>query len=101
MIVDAEVEVEELKKRVSALSTELNRWRALALWSLDCHAATGEEANGLKSLSKSRRARFRSICEGGLLAVKGLEAGESPHLITGTYYHNHPVSNRLRSAIGE
>ena len=37
-------------------------WRDIAIWLADCHAATAEHDGTLRSTSRSRRARFHSIC---------------------------------------
>lgn len=45
-------------------------WQALALWLADCHAATAEYDGSLKSTSKSRRERLKSISARALRAIE-------------------------------
>lgn len=47
-----------------------NDWRSLALWLLDCEAATTEHLLYLKSASKSEIRRHKSICKSAVNMIK-------------------------------
>ncbi len=52
--------------------SDAEEWQHIAMYLADCHAATAFYDGRLKSISKSRRQRFVSICE---LAAKMLTHG--------------------------
>lgn len=47
-------------------------WKDLAIWLLDCEAATAFQVSSVKRSSKSERNRHRRICE---IAVNGILSG--------------------------
>ena len=51
-------------------SQEAKRWKAIALYLADCHAANAECPP--KSLSKYNRGRYKSILEKAVLLIKGV-----------------------------
>lgn len=74
---------------------ELERWKRVATYLADCHAATAEGVLGRKRSSQSDRKRHISICESALRYLSGGDPGmlcRSPE----------PVMQRLRrSAVGK
>lgn len=52
---------------------ETERWKNIAIYLLDCHAATAGYDGQLKSTSKSRKTRFLSILEKGIALFEGTE----------------------------
>lgn len=84
--------LEDERKR----EAELKFWREMALYMMDCHAATAQYDGILKSTSKSRRKRFRSICEN---AARWLEHG----YMTNAYPvgSKESILSRLKDAVVE
>ena len=50
---------------------EAERWKNIAVYLLDCHAATAGYDGQLKSVAKSRKERFASILEEGIALFEG------------------------------
>jgi hypothetical protein len=51
--------------------TEAERWKAIAFYLADCHAATAEHEGALSRTRRSSRLRFRSICEKAIFFLSG------------------------------
>jgi hypothetical protein len=49
---------------------EAQNWRAIAVYLADCHCGTASYDGALKSVSKSRRKRFRAICRNAAEMLK-------------------------------
>ena len=62
-----------MEEQLFVAKKEAERWKGVALYLLDCHAATAGYDGQLKSVSKSRKKRFASILEKGIALVEGTE----------------------------
>lgn len=72
-----------------------DQWKKIALWALDCHAATGESHAIHKSGSKSDKRRQLAICE------RALELMESQTLeVLDPLYVDRVRENRVRGRLG-
>lgn len=60
---------------IETLQKEVDRWKAIALYLADAHAATAEQEAITKSVSQSRKKRHFDIC---LRAVNMIESHEVP-----------------------
>jgi hypothetical protein len=73
---------------------DAERWKGIALYLADCHAATAGSLP--KATSKSARARFVNICD---KALQMLEGKEMPPRSGVRYDTVESVSERLRGVI--
>jgi archaellum component FlaC len=54
-------EVKDLKKEIQEAKVEIERWKNVAGYLAECHAATAEDLP--KSYSRTRMLRYRFICQ--------------------------------------
>lgn len=55
---------------------EGEKWKAIALYLADCHAATAEHMGSLSGTSRANRKRFEEICSTALDMISGVQ---TPH----------------------
>lgn len=85
--------IDRLSAAVTTAEREAARWKGIALFLADCHAATAVWLP--KSVGKNARARFKGICETALKMVEGTEMPPS-------FRRDLPdVANRLRIGMRE
>lgn len=90
-----------LEEQLFVAKQEAKRWKDIALYFLDCHAATAGYDGQLKSVAKSRKLRFASILEKGISLVEGKEM---PRTEPGAWDGHNPqdrVLKRCQNAIDE
>lgn len=56
---------------MSELEKELDRWKRIALYLADCHAATAEQELSRKSLGKAKQQRYLDICKKSAALIRG------------------------------
>lgn len=61
------------QETIQKLQREVRHWKQIAGYLADCHAATAEDDGRMKSISKSRAGRFRSICQRAENLLRGRE----------------------------
>lgn len=74
---------------------ELLRWREIALYLADCHAATAEYEGRMSRTSKSSKKRMQLICSHAAEMIRGGSPVPSYHM---SYESDEPVLKRLDEA---
>jgi len=72
---------------------EAEKWKGLALYLADCHAATAEHEGRLKSTPNCRKVRYRGICRTAVAWIENRDHLKVPSVET--------VLERLKSAAKE
>lgn len=72
---DSYGDIADLKRAAKLAAIELDRWKRIATYLADCHAATAEIVQARKSSSKYDRGRSRSICETAARYLSGDDPG--------------------------
>jgi hypothetical protein len=62
-----------IEEQLFQAKKEVERWKSIAIYLLDCHAATAGYDGTIKSVSKSRKERFASILEEGIALFEGMK----------------------------